>query len=329
MPTHSFHVGIWASIALAGLAHAHMAPFHHAMWALNGTVHGVVNYNNYVPVKPLYQLTYDQYWMHAVDGCNKFPPDDGVFLDLPAGKSFTMEIAENRAFTSLKPGAVVTNWGDGQHHPDNYSITKLGGLSPTSSGCIPSPNLHAQNQSMAAGTSFAISYESDITKVTIDNLVVFTVAYNTPYELTATYAVPSGMPSCPPGGCICTFNWIPNGCGQPNMYMFPYRCRVIPDSTPPKMIGIPKPARWCEDDPSQYVKGPKQIMIWNQAEKNNIEVSGNDLSGHPKSPAYNAKCGFKDGAQHDIFVESNVTQAPATSSQSKRMTRHREERRIF
>ena len=40
------------------------------------------------------------------------------------------------------------------------------------------------------------------------------------------------------------------------------------------------------------------------------------------------RCVFT-GAQHDIFVESNVTQAPATSSQSKRMTRHREERRIF
>ncbi|KAN0097976.1 hypothetical protein V8E55_002422 [Tylopilus felleus] len=300
-----------------------MAPFHPAMWALNGTTPGEVNYNNKEPVTPLYQLPYDQYWMHAVNGCNKFPPEEGVYLDLPAGKSFTVQIAQNRAYTSLKPGAVVTNWGDGQKHPKGYGINNLGGLKPSTSGCIPSPNLHTQNQSMAAGTAFAISYESDITKVTPENLVVFSVAYNTPYELTATYAVPSGMPSCHSGGCICT---IPNGCGQRNMYMFPYRCRVIPDSTPPKAIGTPKPARWCEDDPSQSVKGPKQIMIWHQKEKNNIEVSGNDLSGHPKSPAYNAKCGFKDGAQHDIFEESN-TQAPATSSQSKRMTKRREGRR--
>ena len=89
-----------------------------------------------------------------------------------------MEIAGNRGVTSLNPDAVVTNWGDGQHHPNNYSITNLGGF-PTNSGCIPSPNrtfvtfclrccgylkrlsrsVHAQNQSMAAGTSFAISYE--------------------------------------------------------------------------------------------------------------------------------------------------------------------------
>jgi hypothetical protein len=33
------------------------------------------------------------------------------------------------------------------------------------------------NESMAAGTAFAISYESDIARVTPENLVVFTVLY--------------------------------------------------------------------------------------------------------------------------------------------------------
>lgn len=37
--------------------------------------------------------------------------------------------------------------------------------------------VHTQNETMAAGTAFAISYESDITKVTPENLVVFSVLY--------------------------------------------------------------------------------------------------------------------------------------------------------
>ena len=70
-------------------------------------------------------------------------------------------------------------------------------------GCISSPNLHTQNQSNAAGTAFAIAYKSDIHSVTLDDLVVFTVAPNTPYKVTTSYDVPADMPACPDGGCIC------------------------------------------------------------------------------------------------------------------------------
>lgn len=55
------------------------------------------------------------------------------------------------------------------------------------------------------------------------------------------------------------------------------------------------PAVWCEDDSSQCISGAKQMIYWNQAERNNIEVSGTDLAGNPKSPAYNAKLGFANG----------------------------------
>ena len=86
------------------------------------------------------------------------------------------------------------------------------------------------------------------------------------------------------------------------MYMFPYRCKVIPDSTPAKTIGIPQTPVWCEDDPSKCVQGPKRVMIWNQYDSNNIAVEGNDLSGHPKSPAYNTKCGFQDGTRAPLSL---------------------------
>lgn len=88
---------------------------------------------------------------------------------------------------------------------------------------------------------------------------------------------------------------IANGCGQRNMFMYPYNCRIIPDSTPAKTIGSPQPPVWCEDDQSKCVKGPKQILVYDQLEGNNINVEGNDLSGEAKTPGYNMKCGFSGG----------------------------------
>jgi hypothetical protein len=37
------------------------------------------------------------------------------------------------------------------------------------------------------------------------------------------------------------------------------------------------------------------MVYWNQNSGNNVEVSGWDLNGDPKSPAYNSKMGFSDG----------------------------------
>ncbi|KAG6860643.1 hypothetical protein C0993_002867, partial [Termitomyces sp. T159_Od127] len=91
----------------------------------------------------------------------------------PANGNFTVELAVNRAFTSLSfNGKFVNTFGDGRPHP---------GLGNTPSGqvpsCITEPNIHTQNRTMAAGSAFAISYTSDITQVTPENLVVFTVQY--------------------------------------------------------------------------------------------------------------------------------------------------------
>ena len=76
--------------------------------------------------------------------------------------------------------------------------------------------------------------------------------------------------------------------------MFPYRCKVT--GTPGKAAVAPGiPATWCEDNPSNCTKGPRQMIYWNQVERNNIVTSGRDLAGDPKSPAYNAKLGFSNG----------------------------------
>ncbi|KAG5646033.1 hypothetical protein DXG03_004635 [Asterophora parasitica] len=81
------------------------------------------------------------------------------------------------------------------------------------------------------------------------------------------------------------------------MYMLPYRCKVT-GWTGPAAVAPGSPGVWCEDNPSACVKGPKQMIYWNQLEGNNIEVSGTDLAGDPRSPAYNAKLGFANGVSY-------------------------------
>jgi hypothetical protein len=85
------------------------------------------------------------------------------------------------------------------------------------------------------------------------------------------------------------------------MYMFPYRCKVT--GTPGNAAVAPAiPATWCEDNPSNCTKGARQLIYWNQLERNNIVVSGTDLAGYPRSPAYNAKLGFQNGLS--LFFEN-------------------------
>ncbi|KIK64418.1 hypothetical protein GYMLUDRAFT_161211 [Collybiopsis luxurians FD-317 M1] len=278
---------------------AHIAAFTKGMYCLNGTTGDDLNSDD--PVLPLYQLEFDQWWFHAANGCNERPPNAGDFLELPAGDSVILELASNQAFTTFSYGGkFMSDWPNGQTYPDDHvrSIS----YAHSDPFCITSPNLHTQNQSMAAGTALAISYQSDLKQVTPENLVVISVAYNTPFKRLATYYIPAGLPLCPEEGCICAWGWIPNGCGERNMYHEAIRCKVA-GNTGTKPIGKPRPPVWCEDDPDSCIKGPKQMLYWNQASGNNIVVDPTyDLSGvELKSPAYNVKCGFANGAQNDVF----------------------------
>ena len=69
-----------------------------------------------------------------------------------------------------------TAWGDGKHHPSDYGEANPGDSPLSSIGCIGTPNIHCRNESDAAGTVFAIAYKNDLSKITMEDLVVFTVA---------------------------------------------------------------------------------------------------------------------------------------------------------
>ncbi|KAH8652406.1 hypothetical protein BX600DRAFT_93495 [Xylariales sp. PMI_506] len=290
-----FSVGL--TVAFATAANAHVAAWTKGMYCLNGTTPGSEDRNTNTAVNPLYNLTKSDWWMQHDRGCDQFPPADGDSLALPAGGSFTVELAINRAFTTLSyDGEFTSEWPDGLEHPEDWH-------SPNVTSCLEGNSdgaggaLHTHNQSTAAGTAFAISYESDISQVTMENLVVFSVLQHTPWKREATYDVPEGLPECPDGGCYCAWLWVPNGCGQSNIYMQNLRCHVT-NSTSTKKLATAQPPVYCDDGVTACVTGAKQMIAWHQLDGNNVEMPDGI------SPLYNEAMGFSNGAQNDIYEDN-------------------------
>lgn len=131
--------------------------------------------NTNLVVNPLYQLPRTSWWMQADRGCDVVLPPDGEFLEIPAGGSFTTELANNRAFTTLSyGGSKTTQWGDGHNRDVPWVAPAEGkclGDNPDGLG----GELHTSSIEATGGTAWAISYESDISKVHMENLVVFSV----------------------------------------------------------------------------------------------------------------------------------------------------------
>ncbi|KZV88440.1 hypothetical protein EXIGLDRAFT_678929 [Exidia glandulosa HHB12029] len=271
-------------------------------------------------IDPLYNLTTTDWFLHGV--CRNFPPPAGEYLNVPANGKFTVEIASNRAFTTMSyNGTKATDWPDGKVHPNNWSTNVSDpNFPPSSVGCLGSPNIHAHGSVDAAGTAFAISYNNNINTVAMTDFTVFTVLANTPYKRLATYSVPN-LPACPSGGCLCAWAWVPNGCGQSNIYMNAYRCQVTGASKTALPVGKPQVPVWCQTNQSACLKGPKQMIVQWQAQGNNVVLpSGMQQGGGWPSPNYNSKVGFTAGAQTDIFVSTTVKSTATSSASSAKIT---------
>ncbi|RFU34718.1 hypothetical protein B7463_g1665, partial [Scytalidium lignicola] len=279
-------------LALAATSQAHIMGWSKGMYCKGGNDPTVDDPNTSLAVNPLWMLSKQDFWFQHDRGCDLAPPPEGEFLELPAGGQVQVEMSHNRGQTTLSSsGANAGEWPDGKPHPENWNGNNVPG-----EGCIQDDGgMHTSNQSTVAGSALAISYQSNLEDVTLDNLVVFTVLPNTPWKRIAIYDVPADLPPCPEGGCHCAFLWVPLGCGEPNMYMGGYKCNVT-GSTSTRTVGVAQPPTFCGDDASQCQAGPKQMIVWNQLEANNVVVPDG------QSPGYNLKTGFAPGAQNDIFV---------------------------
>lgn len=86
-----------------------------------------------------------------------------------------------------------------------------------------------------------------------------------------------------------------------------FKCQVSGATSTAPLAKARQPAQ-CEDDTSTCVAGAKQMIVWNQLTGNNV------FPKNGQTPAYNARNGFKPGAQDDIF--DGEPSAPASSSTS-------------
>ncbi|KAK1720410.1 uncharacterized protein BDZ83DRAFT_784844 [Colletotrichum acutatum] len=225
------------------------------MYCRGGSNTAIDDSNTNLVVNSLYRLPKNKWWMQADRGCDKVPPPAGQSLNLPARGKLTVDLGANRGSTSFSYGGkTVTQWSDCSEHSEDWHAPGPGKClvdNPDGKGVA----MHTQNYTTTAGTACAISYQSDIKKVTMKNLVMFVVV---------------------------------------EQYMENFRCNVT-SAVSPKQLGIAKPPVACRDDSKKCVAGPKQMIAWNQAEGNNVPDVG-------YSPGYNARMGFKPGAQNDIFV---------------------------
>jgi hypothetical protein len=281
-----------ALLALVATSQAHTVGWAKGMYCLGGNVAGQDDPNTNTAVNPLYNLSFQDFWFQHDRGCDQVPPTDGDILELPAGGQVTLELAHNRAQTSLSyNGQNAGEWPDGKAHPEDWNGNGVG------DGCIQDDGaMHTCNETTAAGTALAISYQSDLSKVTPENLVVFSVLENTPWKRIAVYDIPADLPACPADGCTCAWLWVPDGCGTANEYMAGYKCNVT-GATSTVPVGTAKPPVYCADDSSKCQAGPKQMVIYNQAEANNVDPP----SG--ASPGYNTKMGWAHG-KHSIYSNS-------------------------
>ncbi|RSH91054.1 hypothetical protein EHS25_010230 [Saitozyma podzolica] len=302
-----------SALALAATARAHVALWHPSMFGYNwpnqstADPNGQQNNNN-EPVNPLREnsnLTVSEWFGH---GLLDFPPLEGDYLDLVSGGSIMGQLACNRQNTIY-----------GLHEPGDqlmeYACDTTGPLH------VMNTFGEAPNISYFGGTSIAIAYTSDITTIQPNDLTVISVNYSSVWWRETAYEIPAGLPSCPSGGCLCTWNWIHEadhleGYGS-EIYNVMYRCNVSGATNDASVVGTGKVPTFCEDAPSNCTSGPKTPMYIYQAEGNNIE----DVGQLP--PTYNARYGFADGPQNDIFTSggaSGGTNSTTPTSKSSNAT---------
>jgi len=298
-----FKLATLCSLVLVTTVNAHVALWDKGMFGYNypdAAGSATQNYNTNDPVVPLRQdmnLAVSQWFGRGMLG---LPPIAGDFMQLPAGGTYKGELACNRADSKLRDPRrtdaqpVHACGGEGALHVVNnlFNSTK------------------ALNTTWFGGTALAIAYTSDVKAVKPSDMTVISVNTVSPWYRNTDYKIPAGLPACPSGGCLCTWNWIHqanHGEGYPyEIYNNMYRCKVTSPGTG-KVVGKPQPAKLCAGSSSTCVKGPKQPnYVW--------MASGNNQASTEDPPTYNSRYGFVEGAQNDIFVTATSTSKAATST---------------
>jgi len=164
-------------------------------------------------------------------------------------------------------------------------------------------NLHAFQRKAVAGCALGIAYKSEAADVTQKDFVIFSVVHDCPRNSLEWFPIPN-LPACPKNKCICSWFWIHKSTsGTTQMYMTAFQCIVTNVQSDATDIdyAFALPPRRCYN-PTDCFFGPRLPMYWRNNEpegKNNMPESGS------RAPTYSIIYGFREGAQHDIFVNTN------------------------
>ena len=154
--------------------------------------------------------------------------------------------------------------------------------------------------------------------MTAEDLVVISTNAECPWTRDVEFEIPADLPPCPNGKCICAWNWshgASHGEGYANeIYMTGLDCNVVGGNVNAK-IAKPKVAKECKSNQDDCVKGAKQGLYWEGAQKTGWNIPNTSKPNLPMlPPTYNTDWGFKNGAQNDIFESVS---APASQTESK------------
>ncbi|KAK4687237.1 hypothetical protein P7C73_g2884, partial [Tremellales sp. Uapishka_1] len=256
------------------------------------------NWNNAAPVYPLREmdaLSQSQWFGH---GYTAYPPATGKFMVLPSGGLYSGDVGCNREVTRLRNPTITDPLGE-------FACPGAAGI-----GALHVMNRFNEtvNNIWFGGTSLAIAYTSNPATLQPNDMTVISVSQNSVWFREANYSIPAGLPPCPAGGCLCTWNWIHeanHGEGYPyEIYNNLYRCEVTGETNSKNVVQRGAVPVDCTGSSSTCVRGPKTPMYLYQ-------LDGNNLPHLDVPPSYNDNWGFSDGPQTDIFIPAS-TPAPKT-----------------
>lgn len=160
------------------------------------------------PVTPLMNLDFDQWWFHNHLG---YPPHAEDVFELPAGQNVTAQIACDKSATTF--WNTSTSGGDVQD-PNDPNNPCPG---------YPTSQYHTTGLDDVKGCALAIAYKSDVSQVTPEDFVVFSVNQTCVWNRYTDFGVPQRMPPCPDNMCLCAFFWIhspDSGAEQSALFLF-------------------------------------------------------------------------------------------------------------
>jgi len=164
-------------------------------------------------------------------------------------------------------------------------------------------NIHAFQRKAVAGCALGIAYKSDPQEVGQKDFVLFSVVHDCPRNQLQWFDIPN-LPSCPLDECICGWFWIHKSTsGTTQMYMTAFQCTVTGAKPDAQKIDYARalPPRRCYN-PKDCFFGPRLPMYW----RNNEPDGRNNMpEDQDRAPTYSIMYGFREGAQHDIFVNTN------------------------